>query len=135
MTRDELDKTAIDAEKAFSAIKNERRDKIQAFAAAIMAEYAPRVDELHKAYGVAHDALKAHISDKASHPWDGKRVFRMKSMYDRWSGRKIGKERIDGIVEVVRLDSQFPVNMGTWSRPELGSVIIRKVKKDGKPSL
>ena len=75
----------------------------------------------------ADSAVVAYIEAEASHPWEGKRVFREVGVGYR-------SKREEGIVEVVRRSSQFPANM-RYSRPRIGVVIVRQVKKDGTASL
>lgn len=40
-----------------------------------------------------------------------------------------------GIFEIVSFDSKFPENLSEYSRPKVGSYIVRLLKKDGTPSL
>jgi hypothetical protein len=122
------------ATKAKSAIERLRREAINAATDAINTEYSERVDAASEVLWKAEKAARDNIDATAAHPWDGRRVVLVKPKYARYGGHLTGHETLHGIVEVVRQSSDFPANM-RWSRPTLGKVIIRKVKKDGTPSL
>ena len=136
MTENELTKAVADAAKALRDLERERDEKAQAAADAVRAEYGERVATARRLRAEAEQALRNHIDATAAHPWDGKRVFKVEPKYaSSWSRHVVGETRIDGIVEVVRQTSKFPDKLGHYGRPKLGSVIVRKVKKDGSPSL
>lgn len=123
------------AEGALRDLECERDRKAREAADVVREEYRERISAARIRRAEAQKALRDHIDATSSHPWDGKRVFKIKEVYANcYSTRKIGEKRIEGIVEVVRQTSQFPANMN-WARPSLGHVIVRKVKKDGTPSL
>lgn len=95
------------------------------------------------AYKKAHDlpgareALQAAVIARIAaedalppHEWDGRRVFRLEST--RWSGRE---KRIEGVVETVRSTTRFPESAARWRRPNIGSGIVRLLKKDGTAGL
>ena len=82
----------------------------------------------------ADNAVVAHIEAEASHPWEGKKVFRDVSVWrGLWPSKAISK-REEGVVEIVRRSSQFPANM-RYSQPRIGQAVVRLLKKDGSPSL
>lgn len=123
------------ANAAVRALEAERREKERAAVSAVQAEYSERMAAASKRRADAERAMRNHIDATASHPWDGKRVFKMESEPTRgWQEPGPKTVRVDGIVEVVRQSSKFPDNMN-WSRPSLGHVIVRKVRKDGSASL
>jgi hypothetical protein len=121
------------AERAQLALKAEREAAVSAATNEVHANYADPMHAANLAVAVARDALTAHISATATHPWDGKRVFRMVTVGRVWENR--GKKREDGLVEVVRSDSVFAGNLSPWYQPRVGQVIVRQIKKDGTPSL
>lgn len=79
----------------------------------------------------AERARDAHIEDKASHPWEGRRVFRLEYRLNRNSWSRGKAERIEGIFEIVRRDTKFAANLSSWRRPAVGTFIVRHIKKDG----
>ena len=75
-------------------------------------------------WGYPRHEERKPFSVTASHPWEGKRV---------WRKNHSGK-RLEGVVEVVRRGVTLPENVSQYNRPAIGTVIIRKIKKDGSPS-
>jgi hypothetical protein len=89
-----------------------------------------------KALGKAELALKEATSNAASHPWEGKKVYRTEPVFaSQWSGKQVGTKRIYGVVEVCRLDTAFADNTSSWGRPSLGNSFVRLLKKDGTPGV
>ncbi|MBA4086667.1 MAG: hypothetical protein C0491_02545 [Novosphingobium sp.] len=135
MSKEQLKQVLDAATKAADAILAERDNLIREARDRITAEYADRLGAARAARQEASDAYREAISNEANHPWDGKRVYKLVHIKDRWSSKILETKRVEGLVEVVRLSSQFPANLTTWTRPKLGSVVVRKIKKDGTPSL
>lgn len=132
---DEIDQRISAAHRKVSEIRTMRQTEIDDATAAINAKYATDLAAARAVLAEAVQAERDHVDATASHPWDGKRVYRERPKYaSAWSSKQVGVERLDGILEVVRQSSQFPANM-TYSRPKLGTIIIRKLKKDGSVSL
>jgi hypothetical protein len=89
-----------------------------------------------KALGQAELALKEAVSNAASHPWEGKKVYRSIPIYaSKWSSKQTGTKRVYGVVEVFRLGTVFADNTSSWSRPSLGNAFVRLLKKDGTPGV
>lgn len=135
MSKEQLKQVLDAATKAADAILAERDNLIREARDRITAEYADRLRSARAARQEASDAYRETISNEASHPWDGKRVYKVVPVYNKWSSKVTEHKRVEGLVEVVRLTSQFPANLSSWTRPKLGSVVVRKIKKDGTPSL
>ena len=138
MNIEELKKHLSETSNVLRLLLRERDDEIAAAVAAakaaVNARYNDHLRAASAAVSAAQQALDDHIDATASHPWDGKRVYRVEPVRNRYTGRQVGEERLDGIVEVVRQSSQFPDNK-RYGLPRLGEVIVRKLKKDGSPSL
>lgn len=83
-------------------------------------------DAFYQAKKVYRDLKDSHVS----HPWEGKIVTAKRRLI-----RYHQEEDVRGIVEVVRSNTEFAQNIGRYSQPSVGTVIIRAIKKDGTPSL
>jgi len=130
----ELEKAEVAHRKArleFDGLKIEiqaENRRARAAAEALVAErYAAEREVLSDAYYKTKQALIEVKDATAFHPWDGKRVVGEVSA-GKWSGLR---KQVVGTVEVVRSNSIFPENINEWRNPKVGSVIIRKIKKDG----
>lgn len=135
MSKEQLKLAADEAAAAFDVIQAERDTRQREARERIAAEYADRMQSAWKVREAARKAYLEAVSNEASHPWDGKRVYKMVTIRSRFNSAPIREQRVEGLVEVVRLDSRFAGNLSSYSRPRLGSVIVRKIKKDGTPSL
>jgi len=86
--------------------------------------------ELAVAANAAREALRQAQSKLPDHPAAGKRVFSMQSVGPRTVWRK-PQVRVEGIVEMMRLDTVLPGNTPGYRRPEIGEVFVRLLKPDG----
>jgi hypothetical protein len=123
-----------EANKAVVDIERDQRAAIDAAKAKVLAEFSAPLQAARMERAVAEKAKRDYIEANASHPWDGKKVFRIRKRRIRPYSREMVEYREEGFVEVVRTTSQFPENLSSYSMPELGSIIVRKVKKDGSPA-
>ena len=111
-------------------VARERREAEYAAAAIVNEKHAEKVNSLHKTYWALKDSLRLAKDAAASHPWEGKEVTSMQRTH-----RYYKEERVKALVEVVRSDTEFTLNIASYSKPSVGEVIVRKLKKDGTPSL
>lgn len=136
MTEDEAEELVRVAAKAADAIDRAIRAEVDAATAQIKDAYA---EKLATATGAVRDA-KAVLRDVKDqvpdHPWTGKRVFKMVWAPGQHSWTRDPKSaRIEGLVETVRSTTAFPGNVGSYSRPRVGSPLVRLLNKDGSPGL
>ena len=105
-----------------SEVYHRQRQAESAATLRVEEEFKVEREAAKAAHSVASIALRNHLSETGSHPWEGKRVT-----HRRTNGKL-------GVVQIRRVDSQFPAN-ATWGRPEIGQAFVRLLKKDGTPSL
>lgn len=129
-TDKELDAAITARLAAVREIERERDQEIREARDAIAEKYRERLREANQRRFEAEQAKRDHIEAGASHPWEGKKVFRIKKKTSRWGSRVIGEERLEGVVQVCRQNTPIPGNLG-YSAPRLGQPFIRKLKKDG----
>jgi hypothetical protein len=87
---------------------------------------AGRLLELGHAADAALAAYNHVASLAASHPWEGKKVWRKK-----WSH----SSKEFGVVEVRRLDTKFAEHTPDWRMPGMGKPFVRGLLKSGRPAL
>ncbi len=104
----------------------EARDEAERVAlAAVRAEHDPAIRVAAKAEYAAREELQAihaaiRRAKSSAHPWLGKRVYRV----DR-------RKREEGIVEIFERGDAYPEHHSDWRRPEPGTLIVRRLLKDG----
>jgi hypothetical protein len=125
-----IEQQIADSLATIKALEDRRRDAITMASAGYDIEIRRECDVL--------DALKAAqslaISDAVTHPREGERVWRMEMVYigeGSWRRPSDIQRRIEGIVEVCRVDTVFAANIRDYSRPNLGTAFVRAIKKDG----
>jgi len=123
------------AVKSERALENERDEKISQTRGKIIEEYRTLLNEKRHAVKDARTALFKYIDENVSHPHEGQIVVRERTLYHRWSSKVRGVEKTYGIVETVRTNCDMPSNLAQYSRPKVGDVIIRALKKDNSPSI
>jgi hypothetical protein len=133
-TLNDLDRQIEEASRALSKIEEEKREAIAAATRKIAAQFADRLEGARRARFEAEQAKRDFIEASSGHPWEGRRVYRIEPKFNRFSGKKVGEERIEGIVDVCRQSTRFPTNM-RYGLPNLGKAFVRKLKKDGTPAL
>lgn len=147
---DELQREMYRLRGEASKIKNMRDmwiyDRERAAKATIEAEAAPifaeRINAAQKALAAATQAYEdtkiaeAQAGVDAKYPIGTKMAkWRRKYRYSYGSDNPWTEQTGDfGIVEVITRESQHPANFADYSRASLGSIVIRKLKKDGTPS-
>lgn len=92
-----------------------------------------RADELCLLSDAAVAAQKAYgeaVSSAASHPWEGKKVFKDQHSARSWNPKTT---RIFGIVQVMRVGERPGAANQIWGIPEIGQAYILPLKKDGTP--
>jgi hypothetical protein len=83
--------------------------------------------------GIAATAARIAAEDTLpAHEWEGRFVTRTKTSGPSYNRRT---ETFRGIVETVRSDTVFAGNVGRWRQPDIGTAIVRHLKKDGSPAL
>lgn len=136
MTYEEELSAARDAEYAAGKILREaeaRRDDAKRAAAAKAGEAF--ADELRAAIHAVNAARSARVEVQGrtpAHEWTGQRVV---SKVPRGSGWRPDYVDRFGVVEMVQVETVLPGNTSSWRRPEIGSPIVRILKKDGSPGL
>lgn len=88
-----------------------------------------KVAEAKKAFDEERSRL---AKEKPGHPYPLGTVMCEWEYESKWS-RKMAKTGKEGIFEIVTNETQFPKNIEY--RKEIGSYIVRILKKDGTPSL
>ena len=131
---EQLQLAANEADKKLRGIERARNEAGAVARCAAEAQFNDTIAAARAEKLAADNAVVAHIEAEASHPWEGKKVFREVGVGYRFRSGISHTKREEGIVEVVRRSSQFPANM-RYSRPRIGVVIVRQVKKDGTASL
>lgn len=125
-----------DAQDKFLTLKNKIQDEKWEAKRKVEAEiderYKDERRQLYIAFSHAQNALAAEKDNKAQHPWEGHFVTAMRRPNSNWRFRP---EPVVGIVEVVRSDTVFAKNTARYNTPNVGNVIVRRVKKDGTKSL
>ena len=124
------------ARKKVSALESARDTELREAAAAIRNKHSAAIHAAQLERQQAHaELVAAKDRELTAHEWDGRRVFRIETYFPQRCSSQTAKRRIDGIVETVRANSQFPDNYSGWRRPELGAHIVRPIKKDGTAGL
>lgn len=128
----------IEALAALDAANRAWREAKAAALVGLEIKHQPIVSAAQKAWNDAEQALReATDAATADHEWEGRRVFRMVrprgvNFYMR---SNVPEVREEGVVETVRQTSEFAGNLSSYSRPKIGDVIVRSLKKDGSPAL
>ena len=131
MEEEQLRLAANEAADAVKKAERACREECEESRVAIRAKHADKIAGLMEAESAAMERLNDHIEANASHPWEGKKVYA--NMYaSAWS---TAMKYQYGIVEIARKDTVFATNAGAWSKPSIGQVFIRKIKKDGTPAI
>lgn len=135
VSKADLQKALIECERFERGIEADMRREISAEEQKVRDKYNDRMDVARGATRIASQKLKEFIDKDSSHPLDGFKVFKLARVpVSRW-GSDTKEVRKEGIVEVVRSTSKFASNRASWGLPMQGQVIVRKIKKDGNPSL
>ena len=95
--------------------------------AATVAALKPR-DALSKDAMLKKAAYDQAVSNAASHPWEGKRVFKDENTGKSW---RPATKRIFGIVRVRRNGERPGAANQNYGLPRIGQAYIVAVKKDG----
>lgn len=122
-----------EAEKALKVLKSERFEAELKAKEGVRAQYAERMLVLAKAVQDAEAALLNVKNSSPDHEWEGRKVYKMVPRGTRYM--PLDPERVEGIIETVRIGARFANNLAHYSRPGIGAVIVRHLKKDGKPGL
>lgn len=127
--RTKLEAIARDAKLKIQSIEAVRDEEVRAASSAIRDKFTDALREARQAHADAEQAVREHIDAAASHPWEGKRVYRIARITSRWD-HHISETRVEGVLEVRRIGTVLPGNVG-WGLPKLGEPFVRKLKKDG----
>lgn len=133
-TISELRDQKQDASAALRDLRIEFDEAKKAAADKVKAEWEPRLGLAERALSNAVDLYEKAVSESASHEWEGRTVTRQVSLRNApgWDLRTTTER---GVVEVVRIGTEFPANTPSYSRPPIGTTIVRMLKKDGTPGL
>jgi len=137
MSAPDLEEAVQAAEEAVRAIEREISAEIDAACAAIRAKHKATLDAACRARSQAVEAKNAAaISEGAASPLVGKKVRREVNRWRGpiWSSRRETVEEF-GIVEVFTRESRMAEKLSRYGRPQLGTLIVRILKKDGTPGL
>lgn len=130
----DLKRVKSDAQRAYYSLKGEISSAINAEEARIKGEFAERLTAAIQLVNAAETALENHqkeLAQRASESFVAEKYYEVK--YRQYSDKIIGKTGRVGITEVITGDSVHPGNK-TFGRADLGEVVLRLMKKDGKPS-
>ena len=133
--RTRLESILHQAVKAKLDLENERNDKIANMKREINQKYRIHITKREIAITRAQKNLFNHIDKAVRHPREGEIVVRKRKVYHRFSARIQRVDKIYGVVETVKSDCKMPSNLSSYSRPNVGDVIIRSIKKDGSPGI
>lgn len=129
---DAAERALSEARSRQSVVEAEIHEEVRKAEAEIRVRFDEALSAARQAVGAASRAVKAakdeHLPD---HPWTGKRVFKME--VQGWYYEHKPSKRVEGVVETVRSDTEFPANMASYSRPYIGAGIVRRLNKNGFP--
>jgi hypothetical protein len=131
-TLEEAKATASEACRKLQSIEAMVREEKRKAEAAIDERFREIVKGARSEMARAERALKGAMDRQPDHPLTGRRVYKMEHVSDRWSRRE---ERVEGVVQTRRSDTEFPGNTASYSLPDLGAGFVRRLNKDGKPGL
>lgn len=126
-------KAAKEAYQAYkSKVDSEASDAAHKAKWKVLNAHRDKLNELKAAYSNAENLREKELDESTTHPWEGKMVTAERDVSSRSSWSR-NLQPVFGIVECVRSDTKFSSNLRWTPRP--GQIIIRKIKKDGTPSL
>lgn len=142
---EQLEAALEEAERDYYTLESERnskRNKLLSEAegkinSAINAEYSERQDSLRAALRSAKDAVnaarEARALSGAGAPYPlGTKLFEWENQ-DRWNRKMVPTGKI-GLIEAITSTSEHSGTDSVWRRADIGSYVIRILKKDGTPS-
>lgn len=107
---------------------------VNAYKAQLREDHRETSDDIYARLAAARTKLFAAEDEAAKHPWEGKRVRREKSIYEkRWSREKTTVVEY-GIVDVMRHDTKVS-DTYDFERPRIGAAFVRRIKKNGEGAL
>lgn len=109
-------------------VDSEAREAARAAEAAVRAKHKEETDRLTAERADAYRAWLTRMDAEASHPFEGRKVTRVKPGW-----RSKGEVEF-GVVEVRKSATELG-EAASYRIPALGSAFIRLLKKDGSPGL
>lgn len=136
MTVDEAEAAVRAARHALATVTDAIDAEVAAAKAAIVAAHATARRAADDALFAANAALREANDRTPDHPWTGRRVFKLARAPGQaaWE-RHPAMIRVEGMVETVRSSTEFPLNTSRYSRPNVGSAIVRPLTKSGQPGI
>lgn len=119
------------AKKALEALEAEIREAKRVASAEIEARYGNQKADVMATLHERNRDLRDAKNALPDHPWTGKKVF---MECDSGPSYRRSRVRMDGVVEMRRVDTVFPENV-RWGIPEIGKPFVRLLKKDGTPGM
>ena len=99
---------------------------------AVIDKYSDACHEILRKQGAAKQALQdAEAAAVVPHKYEGEKVFQQRS-HRSW---ETPKEPVFGIIQTYTPGVLLPDNTANYAKPRIGSVIVRLLKKNGKPGL
>ncbi len=155
MTQEKIQEKLSEANNKVSDVKRIQNREIQA---EIIEKVAPLIQEAKsieaeinkRIYAKYEDEIKVlqHNANEIEKELNSLKVMDSSKMWyapgtvvERWKniGRSNGVNWVrtgqKGIVEIYEQGSPMPDNIGRYSYPEIGNIIVRLLKKDGSPGL
>lgn len=117
------------AEKALAELEDKILDEYINAKLAIAEKHKPERDKLlaiEKAAIIAHN----EFLNGQSHEWEGKRVWKLETKWTNWGADKT--EKIFGVVQVRKFDTEFSGNLSRYNKPALGAAFVRLETASGK---
>lgn len=137
--RKRLEKALDQAQAALDRISGEksaeRNKRLETFVQSLDAElsekYDSDIDEASRARGAAREALDRHKESNVEIPkWCPPLGTKLEQWnMEHWT-RRWDNTGLTGVVEVYKEGDPYPNNL-SWSGPNPGDIIIRRLKKDG----
>lgn len=126
-----------EAQKAARVFKSEIDMWVAEASKKIRDEHQAHLTNLNRLEWEAKVALEAAIEKQATsqpHEFEGKKMVRSTYVRGRYLSRLV-ETPIYGIFETVTSKSVFAANTPSWRKPDVGSHIVRLIKKDGQPGI
>ena len=130
LTSEEAHKIAAEASDRSLSVWREYRAALDA----LEAHWRPLVNEAKRASKTAAQNLsKAIAAETRDHELHGRKVFLMEPEIARWTGKKIGEKRIDGVIDTYRPGADLGRGYSKAQVRKAGDPFVRLLLKNGKP--
>lgn len=131
MTLEEIEEQVRLANERLRQVEQERSKAEREAITAVRERFKDQWDGAQAAKSAVLTLKREHVDANATHPWEGKKVYRIEKRRVRTWSRETETVKIVGVVEVRRSGTEMPANK-TWGLPELGQAFVRLCNANGK---